>query len=154
MAFMITSGGFADGEAIPSKFTCDGENISPQLSWTHAPVGTKSLALIADDPDAPAGTWTHWVLLDLPASATELSEGQPQTGELPGGGVQGKNDFGKIGYGGPCPPPGNPHRYFFKLYALSSNLSLQPGASKQDLEHAMEGYVLAETQIVGTYKRK
>jgi Raf kinase inhibitor-like YbhB/YbcL family protein len=154
MGFAITSNSFSDGETIPEKFTCDGENVSPQLSWSHAPTNTKSFALIVEDPDAPAGTWTHWVLFNIPASERSLTEGTPQTGELPGGEEQGKNDFGKTGYGGPCPPPGNPHRYFFKLYALSSTLNLAPGGSKQDLLHAMEGYILAQTEIVGIYKRK
>lgn len=154
VSFLITSSSFPDGAAIPKKFTCDGENISPQLSWTTVPNGTKSLALITEDPDAPAGTWTHWVLFDLPGDARQLPEGVAPSNELPDGAKQGKNDFGKIGYGGPCPPPGKAHRYFFKLYALSSDPEVQAGASKQHLLHAMEGYILAQTEIVGTYQRQ
>jgi Raf kinase inhibitor-like YbhB/YbcL family protein len=118
------------------------------------PPGTKSLVLIADDPDAPAGTWVHWVLFDLPASTSELQEDQPKTQYLPGGAKQGLNDFRALGYGGPCPPPDKPHRYFFKLYALDTQLGLKAGASKKDVEHAMGKHILAQTQLMGIYKRK
>lgn len=154
MNFAIGSASFSDGGTIPKQFTCDGENVSPQLSWSGPPAGTKTFALIVQDPDAPAGTWTHWLLFDIPASTTQLSENVAKTEELPDGARQGKNDFGKIGYGGPCPPPGKPHRYFFKLYALGSKINLKAGASKQELQQAMEGYVLAQTEIVGTYGRQ
>src|SRR6266576_1502901 len=125
MAFALSSTAFKDGAAIPVKHTCDGADVSPPLAWSGAPQGTRSFAIIADDPDAPAGTWVHWVLYNLPAEGLGLIENTPQTETLTGGGVQGKNDFGKIGYGGPCPPSGT-HRYFFKFYALDSELPLKP----------------------------
>jgi Raf kinase inhibitor-like YbhB/YbcL family protein len=153
MAFTLQSKAFQAGAPVPAKFTCDGADLSPALSWSEPPQGTKSLALIADDPDAPAGTWTHWVLFNLPLGTTELAEGVRPVDELPGGGRQGKNDFRKIGYGGPCPPPGKPHRYFFKLHALDITLDLAAGASKADVEHAMEGHVLAKAELMGTYAR-
>jgi hypothetical protein len=150
----VTSSAFQQGGSIPAKYTCDGSNISPPLKWTGSPAGTKSFALICDDPDAPAGTWVHWVLFNLRAPATELGEKMEPAGTLPGGATQGTNSFNKLGYGGPCPPPGKPHRYFFKLYALDADLPLKPGAAKRDLLHAMEKHILAQGQIVGTYQRK
>jgi Raf kinase inhibitor-like YbhB/YbcL family protein len=150
----LSSTAFAEGESIPAKYTCDGENVSPRLNWTGAPGATKSLVLIADDPDAPMGTWVHWVLYDVPASATELPEALPKSQYLPGGSKQGLNDFKHLGYGGPCPPPGKPHRYFFKLYALDRTLDLKPGATKKEVERAMEKHTLAQGQLMGTYKRK
>ena len=153
MPFNISSPGFQNGKDIPKKFTCDGEDVSPALSWTDPPPGSKSFALIADDPDAPRGTWTHWVLFDLPSTTTTLPEGVPKVGDLPGGGRQGVNDFSKIGYGGPCPPPGKPHRYFFKLYALDSQLNLKAGASKQEVEQAMQNHILGKTELMGKYGR-
>jgi len=151
--FTISSPSFHNGAPIPKKFTCDGADVSPELHWTSAPAGTKSFALIADDPDAPAGTWTHWVLFDLPAESTSLSENVPKTGDLPNAAHQGRNDFRRIGYGGPCPPAGKPHRYFFKLYALDRKLDLKPGASKQDVEQAMQGHINAQTEVFGRYQR-
>jgi Raf kinase inhibitor-like YbhB/YbcL family protein len=155
MAFSLTSPAFTDGAAIPVKHTCDGADVSPLLGWSGAPKGTAAFALIADDPDAPAGTWVHWVVYNLPASTAQLSENIAKTETLPslGGALQGRNDFGRPGYGGPCPPPGPAHRYFFKLYALDATLSLRPGARKQDLEGAMQGHVLAAAQLLGTYAR-
>ncbi|HTE88258.1 MAG TPA: YbhB/YbcL family Raf kinase inhibitor-like protein [Terriglobales bacterium] len=153
MAFSISSPSFQNGKDIPKKFTCDAEDVSPALSWTDSPQGRKSFALIADDPDAPRGTWTHCVLFDLPAATTSLPEGVPKVGELTGGGRQGTNDFPKIGYGGPCPPPGKPHRYFFKLYALDSQLNLKAGASKQEVEQAMQNHILGKTELMGKYGR-
>jgi Raf kinase inhibitor-like YbhB/YbcL family protein len=153
MAFAISSSSFPDGADIPKKFTCDGADVSPELSWTEPPPGTQSFTLIADDPDAPSGTWTHWVLFDLPAATTSLAEGVSKIDELPGGERQGRNDFRKIGYNGPCPPPGKPHRYFFKLYALNGKLNLKPGASKQEVEHAMEGRILGKAEWMGKYRR-
>jgi Raf kinase inhibitor-like YbhB/YbcL family protein len=153
MAFAISSTSFQNGGNIPKKFTCDGADVSPQLSWTDPPAGAQSFALIADDPDAPVGTWTHWVLFDLPAQAISLPEGVAKTDELSNGGRQGRNDFRKIGYGGPCPPPGKPHRYFFKLYALDKKLDLKPGASKQEVERAMQGHVVAQAELMGKYQR-
>ena len=153
MAFSISSPSFQNGKDIPKKFTCDAEDVSPALSWTDPPQGSKSFALIADDPDAPRGTWTHWVLFDLPPAMTSLPEGVPKVSELTGGGRQGTNDFPKIGYGGPCPPPGKPHRYFFKLYALDSQVNLKAGASKQEVEQAMQNHILGKTELMGKYGR-
>jgi Raf kinase inhibitor-like YbhB/YbcL family protein len=150
----LTSASFKDGEAIPAKHTCDGEDSSPALKWTGLPNKAKSLALICDDPDAPIGTWVHWVLYDLPPTLSALSEAIPSSESIPEGARQGTNDFKRIGYGGPCPPPGNPHRYFFKLYALDTRLDLKPGAPKVDLEIAMKGHILAQGQLMGTYKRR
>jgi len=150
----LTSATFAEGELIPAKHTCDDKNVSPPLKWSGAPPGTKSLALIVDDPDAPAGTWVHWVLYDLPGSASELPEDLPKGQYLPNGAKQGLNDFKHLGYGGPCPPKGNPHRYLFKLYALDTSLDLKPGATKKELEGAIGKHVLAQGQLIGTYKRK
>jgi hypothetical protein len=149
----LTSPAFAQGQPIPKKYTCEGPDLSPPLKWSSAPEGTKSFALICDDPDAPVGTWVHWVIYNIPASATELQEGVPKAETVLGGAKQGMNDFKRIGYGGPCPPPGNPHRYFFKLYALDTELNLKTGATKGDLVEAMQGHILAEAQLVGTYKR-
>ena len=148
----LTSTSFKDGEAIPRGYTCDGANISPPLEWTAVPKSAKAIAIIADDPDAPAGTWVHWVLYNLPADGLGLIENTPQTETLNGGGMQGKNDFGKIGYGGPCPPSGT-HRYYFKFYALDSQVDLKPGATKADVEKAMAGHVVGQTQLMGTYRR-
>lgn len=153
MAFKLTSTAFQAGGTIPKKFTCDGPDLSPVLAWTDPPVGTQSLSLIMDDPDAPVGTWVHWVLYDLPASASELPENVPKENELSNGALQGRNDFSKIGYGGPCPPKGPAHRYFFKLYALDAKTSLKPGATKTDLEKAMKGHILAEAELIGRYQR-
>jgi Raf kinase inhibitor-like YbhB/YbcL family protein len=153
MAFTISSADFNQGETIPKKFTCDGADVSPELSWEGAPSDAKSFALIADDPDAPAGTWTHWVIYDLPAGTRTLAENVSKVDEIPTGGRQGRNDFRKIGYGGPCPPPGKPHRYFFKLYALDRTLDLKAGASKPELEQAIQGHVLAQAELMGKYGR-
>ncbi len=153
MALKLTTTAFQPGVAIPKKFTCDGPDVSPALAWTDAPAGTHSFALIMDDPDAPVGTWVHWVLYDLPANTRDLPEGVPKQEEVPNGTRQGRNDFRKIGYGGPCPPPGPAHRYFFKLYALDSKTSLKPGATKADLEKAMKGHILAQAELMGRYQR-
>ena len=153
MAFTISSPSFHNGGQIPKKFTCDGADVSPGLQWGSPPSGTQSFALIADDPDAPVGTWTHWVLFDLPAQTTSLPEGVPKVDDPPTGGHQGRNDFRRIGYGGPCPPPGKPHRYFFKLYALDKKLDLKPGASKQEVEQAMQGHMVGQAEVFGMYQR-
>lgn len=153
MSFSLQSSAFSQGAGIPRKFTCDGPDLSPAFSWTEPPAGTRSLALIADDPDAPVGVWVHWVLYDLPGTARELTEGVAKQDVLGNGALQGHNDFGRIGYGGPCPPPGKAHRYFFKLYALDAPTGLKPGASKAELEQAMKGHVLAEAELMGRYKR-
>lgn len=149
----LTSTAFKEGEAIPRGYTCDGANISPPLEWIGVPKTAKSIAIIADDPDAPAGTWVHWVLYNLPADGLGLIENTPQTETLNGGGAQGKNDFNKIGYGGPCPPSGT-HRYFFNFYALDSELTLKPGATKAEVEKAMEGHIVGQAQLMGTYSRR
>ena len=151
-ALSLTSPAFQANGEIPKKFTCDAGDVSPALRWTDPPSGTQAFALIADDPDAPVGTWVHWVIYDLPAATRELPEGVAKT-ESAAGGTQGRNDFRKIGYGGPCPPPGKPHRYFFKLFALSAKTGLKPGANKADLTKAMVGKILAQTELMGTYKR-
>lgn len=150
----LTSTAFSEGSPIPSRHTCDGKDLSPALKWSGAPAGTRSLALIVDDPDAPGKIWVHWVVFDLPAGTSELPEDRPKTQYLPGGAKQGLNDFRRLGYGGPCPPPGKPHRYFFKLFALDKELELKPGATRDQVEAAMEGHVLAQTQLMGTYQRK
>jgi Raf kinase inhibitor-like YbhB/YbcL family protein len=149
----ISSDAFAANETIPQKFTCDGPDASPKLDWSEPPAKTQSFALIMDDPDAPVGTWVHWVLFDLPGESRELGEGVAKQEQLPNGARQGRNDFGKIGYAGPCPPPGNPHRYFFKLYALDAKLNLKAGATKADVERAMKGRILAHAELVGRYGR-
>jgi Raf kinase inhibitor-like YbhB/YbcL family protein len=153
MSFKLNSTAFQPGGDIPSKYTCSGADISPALSWIDPPAGTQSFALISDDPDAPAGTWVHWVVYDLPASARQLPEALPKTDAIPGGGAQGENDFRKTGYGGPCPPPGKPHRYYFKLYALDSKLNLGPGATKKTVEQAMQGHIVGQTEIMGRFQR-
>ena len=150
--FEIKSAAFQNNSSIPSRHTCDGANLSPALSWTDPPGGTQSYAFIMDDPDAPGGTFVHWVVYNLPASARQLPEGVPRNDDVQGG-LQGVNDFPQTGYGGPCPPPGKPHRYFFKLYALDTKPDLPAGARKKDVEQAMKGHVLAESQWMGRYKR-
>src|SRR5262245_26720610 len=154
MAFELTSGAFKAGESIPAQHTCDGQDVSPPLAWTDPPAGTKSFALVCDDPDAPVGTWVHWVLYALPPTARALPAGVPTTPVLADGSRQGQNDFKKTGYNGPCPPRGGPHRYFFKLHALDTTLDLAPGATKQTLMKATEGHVLAVTELIGRYARK
>jgi Raf kinase inhibitor-like YbhB/YbcL family protein len=154
-AIQVTSPAFKEGEVIPRDNTCEGKDLSPALQWGKVPDGTKGLALICDDPDAPVGTWVHWVIYGIPADATGLPAGVPTDKELETGAKQGTNDFKNIGYGGPCPPKGHGfHRYFFKLYALDAELALKPGATKKDLEAAMKGHILAEGQLIGKYQRK
>lgn len=153
MSFELTSTAFAHEQPIPSKYTCDGEDVSPSLQWSDPPEGTRSFALIMDDPDAPRGTWIHWVLYDLPAETRTLPEAIPAATNLSDGGRHGKNSDRKKGYGGPCPPSGT-HRYFFKLYALDTPLGLSPGASKKRLLRAMEGHILAQAELMGTYTRQ
>ena len=153
MPMKLTSTAFTDGSAIPRQFTCDGTDLSPALAWSDAPQSAKSFSLIADDPDAPVGTWVHWVLYDVPPELKQLTEGVPKDEQLANGARQGRNDFRRIGYGGPCPPPGAAHRYFFKLYALDAKLNLKAGASKADLEKAMSGHILAQASLMGRYKR-
>jgi len=152
MDIKITSSAFNEGGMIPEKYTCDGEDISPPLEWTGVPEETKSLALISDDPDAPMGTWVHWVIFNIPANVSKLNENIPSQEVLADGVKQGKNDFNKIGYGGPC-PPGGTHRYYFKLYALDTNLDSDPGITKEELLKTMEGHILAQGQLMGKYSR-
>lgn len=161
-ALLISAGGmnmelksqvFQAGGMIPPQYTCDGPDISPPLSWSDPPAGTISFALISDDPDAPMGTWVHWVLWNIPASARALDENLPKTASLANGAKQGTTDFHRVGYGGPCPPSGT-HRYFFKLYALDTTLDLPSGTTKKDLEKAIHGHILAQTELMGTYRRR
>ena len=151
----LKSSVFKNGETIPVKYTCDGDDISPPLSWSGAPAGTKSFVLIMDDPDAPMGTWVHWVVYNIPANVTNLPEKVPPEEKLKDGTLQGKNSWGRIGYGGPCPPPPTgAHRYFFKLYAIDKVLSLGPGATKEKVLKAIEGHVLSKAELMGRYKRR
>ena len=152
MALVITSSAFIEGQAIPSRYTCDGTDVSPDLAWSGVPEGTAGLALICDDPDAPMGTWVHWVLFNIPADADGLPAEIPSDAALENGARHGTNDFRRLGYGGPC-PPGGTHRYFFKLYALDTMLELDSGITKARLLEAMEGHILAEGQLMGTYSR-
>ncbi len=154
MPFKLTSPAFLEGKAIPKKYTGEGLDVSPPLKWSDPPTAVKSFALICDDPDAPMGTWVHWVIYNVPPANRELPEAVPAKAELPDGIRQGLNDFRKVGYGGPMPPPGKPHRYFFKLYALDTIVDLPKEEKKSDLEKAMKGHVLAEAKLMGTYKRQ
>jgi Raf kinase inhibitor-like YbhB/YbcL family protein len=149
----IESSQFAEGNMIPPKYTCDGKDISPPLAWRDFPAGTKSFALISDDPDAPVGTWVHWVLYNIPPDYNELEENIKPEKEFKNGMMQGSNSWPRIGYGGPCPPSGT-HRYFFKLYALDKMLDLKPGVTKEQLLKAAAGHILAEAQLMGKYKRQ
>lgn len=147
MSIQLTSDAFANGQSIPSKYSCKGKNISPALGWTEPPAGTQSLALIMDDPDAPGGTWVHWVLFNIPASMRNLQEGLPASGMSVG-----KNSWGDMRYGGPCPPSGT-HRYFFKLYALDTTINLSPGATKEQVLKEVDGHILAQGELVGTFSK-
>jgi Raf kinase inhibitor-like YbhB/YbcL family protein len=153
MIIRLRSPVFHDGDPIPRKYTCDGDDVSPPLEWDNLPEGAQSLAIVCEDPDAPVGTWDHWVFYSLPASEMVLPEGVPTDESLDSGAHQGVNDFHRIGYGGPCPPRGQIHRYFFKIYALKIDLQLEPGADKARLMEAMKGNILGEGQLVGTYQR-
>ena len=153
MELKVMSRAFEDKGMIPSKYTCDGEDISPAIAWENVPDGTKSIALISDDPDAPVGTWVHWVLFNLPGDSNGLDENVPGTETLQTGAIQGLNSWGRTGYSGPCPPSGT-HRYFFKVYALDAMLNLDSKATKKDLLEAMARHILAEGQVMGKYKRK
>lgn len=153
MSFTIRSTAFSDGGEIPRMHSCDGASLSPELHWKDAPAGTQSFALIVDDPDAPGGTFTHWTLWNIPGQTTALPQGVPASAVLSNGARQGKNDFGSIGYGSPCPPPGKAHRYFFKLFALDTRLALKASAGRRELERAGRRHVLAQAKLVGTYRR-
>jgi Raf kinase inhibitor-like YbhB/YbcL family protein len=151
--FELTSTAFAPGEPIPGRYSCDGEDISPPLQWSDPPQGTQSLALICDDPDAPIGTWVHWVLFNLPAEVRSLPEAVPSEAERPDSSRHGENGWGRLDYGGPCPPSGT-HRYVFKLYVLDTVLDLEAGAGKKQVLQAMEGHILAEAELLGVYSRQ
>jgi Raf kinase inhibitor-like YbhB/YbcL family protein len=148
----IKSSAFKEGANIPWKYTCDSIDISPQLEWSQVPENTKTFALICDDPDTTMAAWVHWVLFNLPGNIPELPENVPKVEVLKNGARQGKNDFGKIGYGGPC-PPGGTHRYYFRIYALNKELDSESGITKKELLKAMEGHILCEGQLMGRYKR-
>lgn len=148
--FSITSAAFRNGQPIPREYTCDGKDSAPPLAFSNVPKDAKSLALICDDPDAPAGTWVHWVVYSLPPVTSGIDSGAP----MAGGTRQGTNDFKRVGYGGPCPPPGKPHRYFFRLYALDQEITLPPGATRKQLDDAMKGHILARAELMGTYQRR
>lgn len=149
----LESSAFKTGGAIPAKYTCDGEDISPPLSWSDVPANARSLALIADDPDAPRGTWVHWIAWNIPTKPPTLREGFPKQDTSSSQIKQGMTDFKRPGYGGPCPPSGT-HRYFFKLYALDTVLNLPSQTSKSELEKAMRGHVVEQAELMGTYQRK
>lgn len=149
----ITSSAFKDGDSIPSKYTCDNLDISPPLKWSKEPEDTKTFALICDDPDAPGGTWVHWVVYNIPGTMYEFEEDIAKNGLFQNNALQGKNDFGNNNYGGPC-PPGGTHRYYFKIYALDATLGAQPGITKRELLKLMDGHILDQGQLMGRYKRK
>lgn len=151
MTFTLVSSSFEQGQMIPAQYTCDSKNISPKLSWSNPPAKTKSFVLICTDPDAHP-LWTHWVVYNIPANVDELPEDLSKDEKLPDGTLQGLNDFRRAGYGGPCPPSGT-HRYFFKLYALDITLDLSPKETRQQIENAMKGHILAQTELMGTYQR-
>lgn len=153
MAFELISSAFKSGDPTPRRYTCEGEDLSPPLHWGVPPAATKSFAMVAGDPDAPVGTWVHWVIYDLPLDLRGLTEGVPIKDRLPDGALQGLNDFKRVGYGGPCPPPGKPHRYYFTLYALDVTLSLKPRATKAQVLEACKGHILAEAQLMGWFGR-
>jgi len=153
MALKIESTAFKHNDYIPPLYTCQGENMSPPLTWDDMPEGTKSIALICDDPDAPVGTFVHWVVYNIPVNATGVEVNVPQIEILPDGSKQGLTDFGSVGYGGPCPPPGKPHRYFFTIFALDINDELPAKLTKSQLESRIEGHVLSKAELIGLYKR-
>ena len=151
--FVLDSSAFKQGQTIPKQYTADGADVSPPLSWTTAPAGTQSFALICEDPDAPMGTWIHWLIYDIPANQTHLAQAVSTQSQLADGTKQGTSSFHRIGYGGPSPPPGSPHRYFFKLYALSSMSEFEPGIDLRKFRQFVETHKLAEAQIIGIYGR-
>jgi len=154
MDIEVTSAAFHEGEAIPAQYTCDGDNVSPPIRWGRLPKDSQSLALICEDPDAPSGTFVHWLIFNLPPIVSDLPEAMPTYQELEEtGAIQGSNDFNNIGYDGPCPPPGKPHRYYFRLYALDTKLQLTAGAKQRDFMRALEGHILGEGHLMGTYQR-
>ena len=153
MTIVLSSTAFKEGDRIPVKYTCDGQDISPALVWDEPPQQTEAFVLMVDDPDAPGGVFTHWMIFNIPANTHQFGEGVPIQEQLESGALQGKNDFGKIGYRGPCPPSGSSHRYRFTIYALDQRLNLKAGASKKQVIDAMQGHILAQGQLTGTYQR-
>jgi Raf kinase inhibitor-like YbhB/YbcL family protein len=153
MSLELITDEFEPGGAIPPDYTCSGRNISPPLGWRGLPDGAKTLALVLDDPDAASGTWAHWVIYNIPADARHLSANQPGQGQLDSGARQGRNDFGEVGYSGPCPPPGPAHRYYFRLYALDRQLDLRPGATRAQLLDALQDHILDQTELMAHYGR-
>lgn len=153
MTLALSSSAFKDGDSIPARYTDDGQDVSPPLSWEEPPTGTEAFVLIMDDPDAPGGIFTHWILFNLPATVRQLPEGVPSQPELANSARQGRNDFGRTGYGGPAPPPGRPHRYVFTLYALDQPLELKAGATVKQVSAAVGGHILARGQLTGTHQR-
>jgi Raf kinase inhibitor-like YbhB/YbcL family protein len=153
MSFELRSAAFVSGGVIPKRHAGDGADLSPALNWIDVPAGTQSFTLIADDPDAPVGTWTHWIIWNIPAETCALPEGVEKVAESGDGARQGRNDFKRVGYGGPCPPPGKPHRYFFRLHALDTKLDLRAGADRRELERAIQWHVLQRAELMGTYGR-
>lgn len=153
MAFELKSPAITSGGDIPKKHTCDGADASPPLEWSSPPAGTKAFALVCEDPDAPSGMWAHWVLWGIAPAATGLAEGVKPDATLPDGSRHGRNDFGKLGHNGPCPPPGKPHRYFYRLYALDAVPTLEPGATRRQLLDAIKGHVLGQAELMGRYGR-
>ena len=144
---------FTPGGFIPKRFTCEAADVSPALTWTDPPAGTQSFAIIEDDPDAPSGTFVHWLVYDLPAAYRRLPEALSGNDQMAGGGRQGNNDFSRTGYSGPCPPPGRPHRYFIRFYALDAKTNLRPAATRSELDAAMQGHILAQAELMGRFKR-
>jgi hypothetical protein len=152
--FELTSSAFAHGETIPVTYTCSDADMSPPLSWSDAPEGTRTFALICEDPDASKGMWSHWVLYNIPANRNSLPANVVPGKKLHWGGDQGENDSGNARYNGPCPPPGKPHRYFFRMYALDAELGLEPGATREALLEAMKGHMLGQAELMGRYGRE
>jgi Raf kinase inhibitor-like YbhB/YbcL family protein len=152
-AITVSSTAFADSATIPKQYTCEGMDMSPPLAWSGVPSAAKTVAMILDDPDAPMGTWTHWIIWNIPASTTSLSEGMPKDATVSGGIRQGRNSWPKTGYGGPCPPPGKPHHYYFTVYTLDTTLSLPDSTNRAQLEAAMKGHILAQGQLLGMYAK-
>jgi hypothetical protein len=153
MSLTVSSTAFNEGRKIPTKYTCDGQDVSPPLVWDKGPEGTATYALLLEDPDAPGGVFTHWIVFNIPSDMHELPEAMPVERELPSGAFQGENDFGAVGYRGPCPPTGKAHRYRFKVYALDERAELEAGASRRDILEAMDGHILAQGELTGSYER-
>ncbi len=154
MSFTLQSSAFEPGATIPAHYTCQGDDVSPPLNWSGGPENVAVFTLVMDDPDAPTGTFTHWLLCNLPGDVRDLTEAMPTAVQLANGVTQGRNDFGKIGYGGPCPPPGPPHRYRFTLYALDARPLVRSGATKQQVLDGMKEHILDQAQLIGMYQRK